>query len=154
MLILLTILLTAALSFIYFGLTALFAIRSVSKWPVVQGNINSSDFQCVLQPTEGHGIYRPLLTYNYVFDGHSYKSSQLGINRSSFDYFSEKDIRQFLSQNAVGNPISVHVDPADPSQSFLAPGVSPPRHSHYYALTVSGLILLPVALALLFHYYV
>lgn len=153
MLALSSVLLIASLVFIYIGLRRLLDLRSMSKWPVTEGIIVVSEFHCVLPPSEGHGIYRPSLTYSYSLKGQSYNSSPLGINQSSFDHFNETSIRNFVSKNSVGSKILIRVDPSDPSQSILDPGASAPRRSHYFALVSAGIILGSLALALLYYFY-
>ncbi len=136
----LTALATAALVLVARGIWGLRRLALISSWPVVHGTVVVPALE-EFPPSEGGPTHRPKLTYSYVLNGRTYRSSHLGITSSAFDFFSPEPARAFLARFPPGSRVDISVSPDDPSFSVIAEGASPRTRNHFLTLVVSGGIL-------------
>ena len=87
------------------------------------------------------GNYQPKVTYTYSVDGAEYRSDRLT--------YSTAGLKRSVAERAVAavpDDVTVHYDPADPSQAYLQ--TNSPNLG--YALLAGGAVTMFVALAALF----
>jgi len=94
------------------------------SWPMVTGRIDQSEGDefrgSISKGSAVTTLYRPLISFSYEFNGVKYVGSQvqLGVKvTSSSAAFAKKTVAKY----PVGKTISVHVNPANPSESTLSP---------------------------------
>lgn len=98
--------------------------RQARRWPLVTARITRSEvdrFEGRLkQDTALRTLYRPIVTYEYAFNGIAYSgdSSSLGGKvTSSSDSYAKKTVAKF----PLGSSVQVHVNPQNPSEALLRP---------------------------------
>jgi len=106
----LTALATAALVLVARGIWGLRRLALISSWPVVHGTVVAPALE-EFPPSEGGPTHRPKLTYSYVLNGRTYRSSRLGITSSAFDFFSPESARAFLARFPSGSRVDISVSP-------------------------------------------
>lgn len=99
-----------------------FAIFDYRKlfWSKVEGLITKSQVHSYLD-SENDTMYEPKVEYEYIFNGQHYHSDKIGfaIHASS----SPKASEELLSNFALNWKVTVFVNPDNPSDSTLKPGL-------------------------------
>ncbi len=138
----LSALVLAGVALIAYGLNRLWHLRVISDWQLVKATIVSAELASLSRSTEDAPQFRPRLKYEYAFRGKTFGSTVLGISDSAFDFHSEREAREFMATVNKGLSVDVLVNPAVPSEVFLAPGASRMRRSHYATAIASGVLVL------------
>jgi hypothetical protein len=91
------------------------------KWSKVAGTIVSSRMDAT-QTGHSETVFTPVIEYEYLFDGRSFKSSR----RRMRHYASGQraDAEAVRSRYPVGSGVTVFVNPAKPEKSVLEYGVT------------------------------
>jgi len=101
------------------ALKTLRAARASRGWPVAAGTVLSGDIQEVEERDRDGDTsvyYVPRLRYAYEVGGRSFESERIRFGNIRE---SQKGARKILERYAVGLPVEVRYDPADPSQATL-----------------------------------
>jgi uncharacterized protein DUF3592 len=146
-----TIALTIALAvvavlFIARGIWGLRRLTEISSWPVVDGTVVAPGLH-EFPYNEGGPSHRPKLTYSYVIDGKTYRSSRLGITVDAFDIFSRESAQAFLARFPPGSRVEVHVSPDNPSFSVIDEGAPQRKRNHFLTLVASGALIICCVIA-------
>jgi|AMWB02.1.fsa_nt_gi hypothetical protein len=105
---------------ILFGLLqARKASTAKARWAEAHGQILESHLQSQ-RSRSSSGIssttYSPEVTYEYEVDGQTYTGNRLGFGSGSF---SEKKAKAKIAPYPAGAAVTVHYDPAEPSNAVL-----------------------------------
>lgn len=105
----------------YGAMQALYANAS-QNWPQVTGTITSSEFiERQAETSDRVPLYDARIRYHYEVDGESYRSDRVAFGTyASSDATAAYDL---VNRYPGGAPVTVYVDPADPSSAVLEPGV-------------------------------
>jgi len=101
------------------ALKTLRAARASRSWPVAAGAVLSGDIQEVEERDHDGDTsiyYVPRLRYAHEVAGRSYESERIRFGNIRE---SQKGARKILERYAVGSPVEVRYDPANPSQATL-----------------------------------
>lgn len=104
---------------LYFGIIQITKGRASAAWPAVAGVITHSEMD-VNSDSDGT-TYGADVSFSYQVKDTGYSSDKV-----SFGDFSSSDRRRargILKQYPVGKKVSVHYDPAKPSEAVLEPGL-------------------------------
>ncbi|WP_423996168.1 DUF3592 domain-containing protein [Halorubrum trapanicum] len=63
--------------------------------------------------------YRPVVRFSYEYEGTAYESGSVFPSAISPNYATESAAREVVSEYAVGESATAHVDPSDPDAAFL-----------------------------------
>lgn len=95
------------------------------RWPKVTGTVGRASAEPFLTG------YRPHLEYAYVATGQHRVGSEL--LRPAW-YLTKAPLDGFISRNPIGEPLEVHVDPADPRRSWASAG---PAYTAWWPLSAA-----------------
>ncbi|QPH52534.1 DUF3592 domain-containing protein [Pontivivens ytuae] len=118
--------------------------ESARGWPIVPGRITRSEVYVKRrgQPNE----VRLRMEYDYTVDG----VAQQGDRATFFHEFQNDRVEALVDRFPVGAEVAVHVDPTNPGNTVLVPGLEGARRSHGLVMgvlvTLAGLILIAVRL--------
>lgn len=88
----------------------------MAKWIQVQGQMASAEIESFVDG-DGDERYRPKVSYSYLIDGRQYYGDRF--YRMDFSYSGPDTIEKDLQKFSPGSAITVYVNPADPTDSFL-----------------------------------
>lgn len=90
-------------------------------WPAVPGKAETGHLVEVSQVRAATPAYRAAVVYGYVFDGVTFRAERVsfGSDATSDRAWVEE---QLATRYAPGAALTVHVNPADPSDAVLKPG--------------------------------
>ena len=106
-----------------FGFVQRKKAKSTESWPTVSGSIissqldqkSSTDFDA--EYTSTSTSYTPMVEFSYEIDGRTYRGNRVFPGTSmSYDHGTAKSI---VNRYQPGATVSVHYDPADPTQAVL-----------------------------------
>jgi hypothetical protein len=135
---------------IHLGKPILDKAKQTTKWPTVEGKIESSEV--IQQPnnhdTESHGpMYSANVCYSYAVNDRTYKSNSIwsGANYSSS---SSGEQQRIVDRYPQGKVVAVHYDPEHPGEAVLEPGAFFTSYIMYvvgwFFLVIGGLMLLSI----------
>jgi hypothetical protein len=116
----LSIFVFVGLAILGFGLWTILDATSASDWPVVKGKVLRSEF--VIEREDANNfVTTPNVVYSYRVGKNSYESDVLakGIGSS----YSPGESRRWVNDYSVGKTIDVFVDPDEPTEAVLKPGI-------------------------------
>jgi hypothetical protein len=105
----------ATLAFAALGWSAHHSSEQQLRWPSVPGTVGRASVEPYLFG------YLPRLEYGYAAGGQRRAGSEL--LRPAW-FLSKGPLDGFISRNPIGEPIEVHVDPADPRRSWASAGAA------------------------------
>jgi hypothetical protein len=112
------------LVFLY-GARIVFAdYNEYKSWPEVEGNVLSGHVEERVSTTRRKGVtrrstrYVPVVSYEYVVKDARYTGGTPQLPRSSGSS-SRSTAEEFLTRHPVGRPTRIHVNPANPAESYL-----------------------------------
>ncbi len=91
-------------------------------WPPVEARVVSSGLAEVMQIRAGPAAYRAAVRYSYKVEGRPYTGSRLAFGNAATPQREavEKELR---TRFAPGAALQIHVDPGNPAEAVLEPGM-------------------------------
>jgi hypothetical protein len=135
--------LTVGALLLFFGVRSYQSAQESSGWPTSPGVVLSSSVDS--HRSDDSTTYQAEVLYEYEVSGEKYSSNRIGYGDISTG--SPAPAQDLVNQYPSGESVTVYVDPEDPSQSVLQPGV---RGGTYFLpgmgllFTLIGLILYAV----------
>ena len=92
-------------------------------WPTVPGEIARHRVEESM--SDDGRRYKPVTAFRYQVDGRPYINERVHFGPVWFDVSSESALASARGELPVGRKVVVHVNPSDPTDSVLEPGVTP-----------------------------
>jgi len=132
--------------------------NSLKKWVKLEAVISSikeKHKDVALSEYTTVKYFYPEISYDYIFNNHSYKSSSVSSNVENMwvcevDSFGveTKDKNMFWRSLKPGDVINVFINPNEPKDSVIVNAFSTHYKSHNLALIISGILILSLWLYL------
>jgi hypothetical protein len=103
------------------GARTLWLAAATKSWPTVTGVVTASRIDKTTKGNQPAPYFSGVVEYSYEVDGTTYRSNRFsysGLSESS----EQSDIRAVIARYVPNRPVTVHYDPANPSQSVLQTG--------------------------------
>jgi hypothetical protein len=97
---------------------------------------------------EDEEVSKVKVLYSYSMNGRTYKSAQFRLQRSDANVRSFLEARAFSEKFAAGSTVEVYVNPFDPADSVLDPGMSERARSHQLGMVASGIVVVVCSAAI------
>jgi len=107
----------------YYGTTMLITSNDSMHWPTASGTVLNSTYTTTHEHrnVNNHYVdvtyYWPHVSYQYMVSNVSYTSSKITLISSGSDHYSS--VATILGRYPVGQTVTVHYNPSDPSQAIL-----------------------------------
>lgn len=131
-------LLLPALGFLGVGLRGIQDIGQARHWPTTTGTVFRSGV------AERGGRYAPDVAYRYAVTGTEYQGTQLGLTLFQSGTSDRAAVAARVARYPLGQPVTVHYDPARPARSAL----ELPAQAPAWPLLLGAGLLLPFVLLL------
>jgi len=138
----------AGFGLLFFGLTHLRKAKASWDWDRVPGQILASSIEKVFDRMEDEEVSKVKILYSYSMNGRIYKSAQFRLQRSDANVRSFPEARAFSEKFAAGSTVEVYVNPLDPADSVLDPGMSERARSHQLGMVASGIVVIACSAAI------
>jgi hypothetical protein len=134
------------------GLYYLKKVHESAGWVKVKGRILDSDInEMPSTPTNKAFIFYPDIKYEYKYDHKTYFSQQIGCRtkwtpelNNGYYAGSEDKVTDLLKKYKFNTLVNVYVNPENPTQSALIPGV----RTHDFLYLIAGMLCITTALYL------
>ena len=102
--------------------------RAMQSWPEVSGVVSQASVEEFFESGGtsddfGQTMYRPLIAYDYVVDGHEYRGHRIGAARTSASWRSHAE--SILARYPLNQSVTVYYNPADPKDALLERATAP-----------------------------
>ena len=138
----------AGFGLLFFGVAHLRKARASWDWERVPGQILTSGIEKVFDRMEDQKVSKVKILYSYSVNGRTYKSRQFRLQRSDTNMRSFLEAKRFNEKFASGNTVDVYVNPLDPADSVLEPGMSERARSHQLGIVASGIVVVVCSAAI------
>jgi len=138
----------AGFGLLFFGLIHLRKAKASWDWDRVRGQILESRIEKVLDRMEDAQVSKVRILYSYSMNGRTYKSTQFRLQRSDANVRTFLDAKTFREKFASGSTVEVYVNPLDPTDSVLEPGMSERARSHQLGMVASGIVVVACSVAI------
>lgn len=91
-------------------------------WPTVEGQVTRSEIEQVRRRT-GPDPWRVTIEYTYTVDGTIYQNNRVRFAGSSLSFTNGRAAKAVAESYPMGTTISVHINPRNPGEAVLDPGV-------------------------------
>lgn len=119
--------------------------RALERYVPVEATVEDTDMS--IRGREGPSqTYKPEITYEYEYDGESYRSKTV-YPGGNYDSRDEVGVRRLVDNHNVGDTVEAFVDPDDPENSYLVEGEL--RTARLFV--GAGILLVVVALGLVWY---
>ncbi len=92
--------------------------------------------------------YSPAVRYTYVHEGRTHSSDCVARDPRGLLSRDRRKVLRLVEMLRSSPTISVYVNPANPEEAVIYPGMSLKRLNHYYAFIFAGILLLALGFAL------
>ena len=138
----------AGFGLLFFGVAHLRKARASWDWERVPGQILTSSIEKVFDRMEDQQVSKVKILYSYSVNGRTYKSAQFRLRRSDANVRSFLEAREFSERFPAGSTVEVYVNPLDPADSVLQPGMSDRARSHQLGMVASGIVVIACSTAI------
>jgi len=138
----------AGFGLLFLGLTHLRKAGASWDWDRVPGQVLHSRIEKLFDHVEGEQVSRIHVSYSYSVDGRTCKSNRFRLQRPGENVRSFLDAKSFNEKFAAGSTVEVFVNPLDPTDSVLEPGMSERARSHQIGLVASGIVVVACSAAI------
>lgn len=129
-----------------FGIWFIGTSTEARSWPAVEGRVLSTTVKVSIMQTprstgkarENPREYYPVIRYSWIVDGIEYTGERYRLGTTHEKYKKREQAQAAAARFAVGSPITVYYDPADPGEAVLETAISPA----VYVPLILGLVFL------------
>ena len=145
----------AALILLYLGGSKLYKAKTLKSWVKCPGKLLQTEIAVYrvslgqYSPATEH--YYPLAFYNYTYNGSLLESNRYAVDHKSIWSTDIEKVETAIKQLNEIEKLEVYVNPVKPHEAALNIELSTERLSHLWALTISGLLLLCIAIFFTFY---
>jgi hypothetical protein len=109
----------------------LWRARASTSWPTVGGMVLDAEVVATPSDRPHHPDYEAAVRYRYVVEGRTYEATRVYFGPMELN---PADAKSYVKRYSPGTAVTVHYNPAHPSQAVLQAGASA---ANYVAVGVS-----------------
>ncbi len=146
-----TLLFIISFTLITIGSCKLLKFKSLKKWIQVPGKLIETEIGLFRETGQGHLImhYYPMAYYKYNYNGNEIASNKYAYDHKSIWTSELEKAKKVISNLESLETVNVLVNPSNPHEAVLNIEITKNRLSHYWAISISGFILLILGIVLL-----
>lgn len=136
---------------IAFGYLKVRRSGDVFRWRKTVATIESvalAEHQALAERSRPVAYYSPQVQYTYEYEGRRHRGDCVSRDQRSLWSRDRGKVQHVVELLRASPAISVYVNPANPEEAVIYPGLSLKRLNHYYAFIFAGILLLALGFAL------